>query len=94
MDINESKTVDRLTADSVSILTQKFLILDGVKTQVGDNHRCSYSNSVQGRQDLQAAEPDEVVNAVLAIWGDEATVEDYAAESFDNAGNGGDDTAV
>ncbi len=74
MDIKESKTVDMLTTDSVSILTRKFINLDEVETQVGDNHRCSYVNSKQGRQELIQAEPENVVNAVLAIWGVEPTV--------------------
>ena len=76
MDIQESKTVDMLTKESVSIRTQKFVVLDGAKTQVGNNHRCSYSNSEQGRQNLQTAEPEPVVQAVLAIWGDEPSVTD------------------
>ncbi|MCI8308095.1 MAG: hypothetical protein HFH14_08625 [Lachnospiraceae bacterium] len=74
MDIKEYKTIDMLTTDSVSILTQKFIVLDGVKTQVGNNHRCSYANSIQGRQTLQTSEPEHVVNAVLTIWGELPTV--------------------
>lgn len=92
MDIKDSKTVDVLTTDSVSILTRKFINLDGVETQVGDNHRCSYVNSEQGRQDLQA-EPENVVNAVLAIWGDEPTVTEGNPEESDDTGNGGDEPA-
>lgn len=74
MEIKEKKTVDMLTVDSVSILTQKFIDVDGVETQVGENHRCSYVNSETGRSDLQGAEPEEVVNSVFAIWGDSPTV--------------------
>lgn len=75
MEIKEKKTVDMLTADSVSILTQKFIDIDGVETQVGENHRCSYVNSETGRSDLQDAEPEEVVNAVFAIWGNTPTIQ-------------------
>lgn len=74
MDIQENKTVDMLTKDSVSILTQKYIDLDGAKTQVGDNHRCSYTNSEHGRQNLLQSEPEDVVNAVFAIWGEEPTI--------------------
>jgi hypothetical protein len=49
MEIIESKIVDMLTADSVSILTKKYVELDGVKSQVGENHRCSYVNTEDGR---------------------------------------------
>ena len=69
MKIKEKKTVDMLTVDSVSILTQKFIEVDGVETQVGENHRCAYSNSATGRKDLQKQEPQNVVNSVFSIWG-------------------------
>lgn len=81
MDIKEKKTVDMLTKDSVSILTQKFIELDGVNTQVGSNHRCSYSNSVYGRSELTKNEPTDVVNAVLAIWGDVTTITEDSIEN-------------
>ncbi len=76
MELIKKKTVDRLTTDSVSVLTQQFVDLNGVSTQVGENHRTSYANSESGRSSLQDTEPDEVVNAVLAIWGDTPTVEE------------------
>lgn len=74
MEIKEKKTVDMLTADSVSILTQNYIEFNGVQTQVGQNHRCAYVNSETGRNNLQNAEPEEVVNAVFAIWGDTPTI--------------------
>lgn len=74
MEIKEEKTVDMLTNDSVSILTQKFIDIDGIKTQVGDNHRCAYVNSVSGRNNIEEKEPDYVVSAVMAIWGEEPTI--------------------
>ena len=80
MDIEERKTVDMLTKDSVSILTQKFINLDGVETQVGENHRMSYSNSANGRKTLENEQPEDVVSAVLAIWGDSPTVEEPITE--------------
>ena len=49
MDIIENKTVDALTTDSVSILTRKYVEIDGIPTQVGENHRRAYENSEKGR---------------------------------------------
>ena len=46
MEINEEKTVDMLSTESVSILTRKVLIDGEVKSQVGENHRRTYLNSV------------------------------------------------
>lgn len=74
MEIKEEKTVDMLTNNSVSILTQNFIDINGVKTQVGDNHRCTYVNSKIGRQYLREQEPKNVVDSVIAIWGDTPTV--------------------
>lgn len=80
MEIKEKKTVDMLTTDSVSILTQKFIDIDGVETQVGENHRCAYANSATGRQDLQKQETQDVVNSVFAIWGDVPTINEEEEE--------------
>ena len=80
MEIKEKKTVDMLTVDSVSILTQKFIDVDGVETQVGKNHRCSYANSATGRQNLQKQEPHDVVKSVFAIWGNAPTINEEGDE--------------
>lgn len=77
------KTVDMLTTDSVSILTQKFIKDDGEIMQVGKNHRKAYENSASGRAELQEKEPPEVVNAVLAIWGDTPTVDVVLPEDIE-----------
>ena len=74
MEIITTKTIDMLTKDAVSIITQQAVLLNGVKTQVGDNHRCAYMNSTRGREDLQATEPLDVVNSVLAMWGELPTI--------------------
>lgn len=74
MDIITTKTVDMLTRDGVSILTRKFIEIEGVQTQVGENHRCAYINSKISRNDLQKSEPKDVVASVFAIWGDTPTI--------------------
>lgn len=80
MDIIETKTIDMLTTDSVSILTQKFVEIDGVNQQVGNNHRCSYQNSVNGRKALEDNEPTNVIASILAIWGDTPTIVETEVE--------------
>ena len=80
MEIKEKKTVDMLKKDSVSILTQKFINVDGVETQVGENHRCAYVNSKTGRNTLQKQEPHDVVNSVFAIWGNVPTINEEGEE--------------
>ena len=68
------KIVDRLTEDGVCILTQKFVEDDGKMLQVGENHRRAYTNSITGRVEITENEPEDVVNAVMTMWGDEPTV--------------------
>lgn len=87
MEIIEKKTVDMLTIYSVSIATDKFIELDGEEQHVGQRHRISYENSESGREKIKEEQPEEVVNSVFAIWGDEATVEipDVTPTSIENA---------
>lgn len=74
----EKKTiVDMLTTDSVSVLTQQILEVDGVTYTLG-NHRRAYVNSAQGREAIAAEQPEDVAAAVMAIWGDTATVTEPA----------------
>lgn len=76
MDISEKKTVDHLTTEGVSILTQQVTFIDGAETQVGNPHRCAYSNSASDRARLLSTEPDDIVTIVLSAWGDKPTVEE------------------
>ena len=80
MEIKEEKVVDMLTNDSVSIITKKFIDVDGIKTQVGENHRCAYVNSERERAKISEEQPEEVVNAVFSIWGDTPTIEEPTIE--------------
>ena len=74
MDIVTKATVDMLTNTSVSILTQKFVKVDGKETQLGKNHRKAYLNTEAGRKALISEQEEATVQAVFAIWGDAPTV--------------------
>lgn len=65
-------TVDMLTNDSVSILTERFY--KGEK--LGDNIRKAYINSPYGREELQKEVAEPYYSAIIAVWGDKATLED------------------
>ena len=69
----EKITLDRLTQDSVSILTQQF---DDDGNQVGTNVRCAYMNSPSSREKLQKELSKDKWNELIAVWGDKPTVED------------------
>lgn len=69
MEITEKITLDMLTQDSVSVLRQKFIDIDGVQKQVGNNIRNAYVNDENGRATLSEILPEEYYNAVMAVWG-------------------------
>lgn len=83
MTVTEKKTVDMLTPNGVSILTQNMVDIDGIPTQVGANHRVSYVNSLSGRQKMTEDEPEDISAAIMAIWGDEPTVEEPPTEELE-----------
>lgn len=76
MELKEKITLDMLTKDSVSVLRQQFINYNGTEMQVGENVRNAYMNSKSGREQLRAVLPDEYYNAVMAVWGDNPTVDE------------------
>lgn len=74
MEIKEKITLDMLTSDSVSILKQKYITIDGADIKVGDNIRNAYMNTQTDRDILKDVLPEDYYNAVIAIWGDSPTV--------------------
>lgn len=75
MNITEKITLDNLTQDSVSVLRQKFIIVDGTEMQVGGNIRNAFMNTAQERAYLKETLSDEYYNAIIAVWGEEPTAE-------------------
>ena len=70
MEITEKITLDMLTRDSVSVLRQKFISLNGTDVQVGENVRNAYMNCEEDRKILREQLSEEYYNAVIAVWGD------------------------
>jgi hypothetical protein len=73
----EKTTLDSLTANSVSVKRQNYVLVEGVEYSVGeDAHRVAYVNSVQGRAAVMAELSPEQQEAIFAIWGSEPTVDE------------------
>ena len=70
MEIKEKITLDMLTTDSVSVLKQQYITIDGADVKVGDNVRNAYMNTQTEREQLKEILPEEYYNAVIAVWGD------------------------
>ncbi len=60
--------------------TSQLVSLDGEMVQIGDPHRRAYANSLSGRKEIQENEPEDVTQAVFAIWGDSPTIADDVGE--------------
>ena len=73
METKTKITIDMLTADSVSIKTQTFIEFEGEEREI-KNNRKAYINSIRGRDELQGEQPENIANAVFAVWGNEAAV--------------------
>lgn len=68
MEIKERITLDMLTKDSVSVLRQKFVVIDGTEMQVGGNVRNAYTNCDEDKSILKEQISEEYYNAVIAVW--------------------------
>ena len=74
----EKITLDNLTENSVSVLTQRFADLNGQTVQIGENHRTAYINSEYGRIELKDKLQEPYLSSVMAVWGENPTVEQEA----------------
>ncbi|MGN0501253.1 MAG: hypothetical protein ACI4HK_08950 [Ruminococcus sp.] len=68
MEIKEKITLDMLTKDSVSVLRQKFISLNGTDVQVGENIRNAYMNCEEDRKILREQLSEKYYDAVIAVW--------------------------
>lgn len=73
-------TVDALTPFGVSIRTQTYTLVDGVKYAVGLPSRTAYANTAAGRMQIESDLPQPFVSAVLTVWGPEPLAEEPLAE--------------
>lgn len=74
LEIKEKIILDMLTSDSVSVLKQQFISVDGTDIKVGENVRNAYMNTQSGRDKLRVKLPEEFYNAVIAVWGNAPTI--------------------
>ena len=78
MEIKEKIILDMLTNDSVSVLKQQYITVDGTDIRVGENVRNAYMNTQTEREQLKEILPEEYYNAVMAVWGDTPTIAEPA----------------
>lgn len=79
--MNFKYTITDLTEKSVSIKTQPITVIDSVEYELGLPSRKAYINTLEDRIDLLKEVPEEVYNAVIAMWGNEPMINDAEAVS-------------
>lgn len=75
METNKIITLDLLTTDSVSVITELQTKIDD-KIYTLDTLRQAYVNSPLGRTAIIADLPEEYMTAIFALWGDTPTIKD------------------
>jgi hypothetical protein len=74
MELTEKITLDMLNSESVSVVRQQYLNYNGTEMPVGENKRNSYLNTDEDRELLRTSLPENIYNAIIAVWGDVATI--------------------
>lgn len=64
----------RNDAVNASIMTQEYVIINGVEYYSDDIDIKQYHNSKEDRRRLMEEQPEEIVNGILAVWGEEPTI--------------------
>lgn len=67
--------LENLSQDSVSVLKKPYVEFMGQRFY-GTNIRNTYANSPSGRVLIKESLPDDYYKAVIAVWGDNFTVDD------------------
>ena len=72
--INKEYILEQLTADSVNVVTVSYARVNSKNCEIS-RERMSYPNSTMGRELISKAIPKEYLSAVLAVWGDNPTMD-------------------
>lgn len=73
--MTEKRTITKLTSNEVCVNVKLFVTIDGQEYPVDKVQNNVYFNSDVGREELLASdESQEIINAIMALWGDEPTL--------------------
>jgi hypothetical protein len=72
--MSEKISLDMLTTDSVSIVKQKYTVVDGIEYPIGKQWRRAYVNSDRGRNQIQNDVEEPYKTVIMTMWGSEPTV--------------------
>ena len=69
-------TINMLNANSVTVVTQDYVVAEGIEYPVGEQHWKAYINSINGRQQIVEEVPEPYKSVILLMWGSEPTIEE------------------
>lgn len=72
--ITKEYILEQLTADSVNVVTLSYARVNSKNCEIG-RERISYPNSTIGRELISKVLPKEYLSAVLAVWGENPTMD-------------------
>lgn len=78
--IEEKICLENLNPETVNVLWQKTITVDGTTYDIDLPRRCCYSNSVYGRERVQEDLPEKYQAAIFAVWGDAPTITDLSSQ--------------
>lgn len=69
-DIYNKFTIDRLTRESVSIVKETFINLNGSETKIGETWRCAYENTPEQRDNMKNLLGDNSIeySIITQLW--------------------------
>lgn len=78
-EVYEKITIDRLTKESVSIVKNSFIMLNGVETKIGGIWRRAYENNHEQRTDMAnlLGENSIEYSVITQLWIHDKRVYDY-----------------
>lgn len=65
-----------LNKNSVTVVIENFVNIDGNKYPVGKKSVICYNNNIADRDTIKNILPENYYNAIIVVWGDTPTVKD------------------
>ena len=68
--------LENLTQDRVYVVKQQYIVLEGVKYEIGQRWRRAYENTKNGRDLVKKDLEEKYQKAIFSVWGNTPTVEE------------------
>lgn len=78
--MEEKIILDMLTSNGVSLKKQKYVTVDGTEYLVGELWTKAYTNSIEGRAEVESEVTEPYKSAIMAMWGDNPTIIETVAQ--------------